>query len=193
MAFATFESVDRSTLRWLRTGETPMEFELRSGTSLVARLRWNGPTGSLATAESAVGTWTLKRGGFLNPHVTVRGGAGPTPLARLAVHLSYHRIELAAGPAYRFHRAGVLVPAWKITTDDRREILHIEPVREGRRLSAGAAVAPAGAQTLPELLLLAVLSWYFIVLAWFEDEALVPFEGPEAPGGPAAPATTPRP
>ncbi len=193
MAFVPFGSVDRSALRWLRTGETPMDFELRSGPSRIARLRWSGPGGSLATAESAAGTWTLKRGGFLNPHVTVRGAAGPEPLARLSVHLSYHRIEIAAGPAYRFHRAGVLVPAWEITTDDRREILHIEPVREGRRLAAGAALAPAGAQSLPELLLLVVLSWYFIVLAWFEDEALVPFEGSEVPGGPSPPATAPRP
>jgi hypothetical protein len=71
-----------------------------------------------------------------------------------------------------------------VATPAGQELLHLEPVREGRHLSAGAVVvAPEGAE-LPDLLLLTAISWYFIVLAWFEDEAietLAPFEGPDAP------------
>ena len=185
MALAAFASVDRSALRWLKTSDRPFVFSLSSGEQAVASLAWKEVGKSLALAQTATGAWTLKRGGFLNPHVTVRAAEGEHELARLSVHFNYHRIEVAGGRAYRFHRAGLLVPAWKVSSDDGREILHIEPVREGRRLEGGAVLPAATSTDLPDLLLLAVLSWYFIVLAWFEDEALVPLEGPN----PAAPAT----
>lgn len=163
-----------------------MEFSLSSDTKAVARLRWQQARGSLASAESADGTWTLKRGGFLNPHVIVRRAGTPGEAARLTVHLNYHRIQVAGGASFRFHRAGVLVPAWKVTTEDGREVLHIEPVREGRKLEGGAVLPASDALDRPELLLLTVLAWYFIVLAWFEDEALVPLEGADTPApGPA--------
>ena len=190
MALSSFASVDRSTLRWLRSRENPVEFTLSAGDSPVARLRWHQQGGSLATADTEQGSWTLKRGGFLNPHITVRKPGGGENLARLTVHLSYHAVELAAGISYRFHRAGVLVPAWKITTDAGREVLHIEPVREGRKLVGGAVIAAPTAVDLPELLLLTVVGWYFIVLAWFEDEALVPLEGADAALGTGEPAKT---
>jgi len=189
MALSSFASVDHSTLRWLRSRESPVEFTLSAGDSSVARLRWSQPGGSLATAETDQGLWTLKRGGFLNPHITVRKSGAGENLARLTVHLSYHAVELAQGTSYRFHRAGLLVPAWKITTDAGREVLHIEPVREGRKLAGGAVISAPTALQLPELLLLSVIGWYFIVLAWFEDEALVPLEGADM----AADAGAPRP
>jgi hypothetical protein len=190
MAFRSFDSVDRSTLRWLRTEESPVEFTLSAADATVARLRWLPSGGSLARAETASGEWTLKRGGFLNPHVTVRKPGGGENLARLTVHLSYHAIELASGLTYRFHRAGVLVPAWKVSTVAGREVLHIEPVREGRKLVAGAVLAAPTAVDLPELLLLMVIGWYFIVLAWFEDEALVPLEGADDTSPKKEPAAT---
>jgi hypothetical protein len=196
MPFVPFASVDRSTLRWLRTATSPLEFDLLSGETRIAHLAWSQVGGSLASAVTSEGTWTLKRGGFLNPHVTIRQSGSGDALARLTVHLSYHRIEMANGRAYRFHRAGVLVPAWKVTTDAGNEVLHIEPVREERALAGGAVIAAPSAVDLPELALLVVLSWYFIVLAWFEDEALVPLEGPDfrseaAPGKAAGPSGGP--
>jgi hypothetical protein len=54
-------------------------------------------------------------------------------------------------------------------------------VRDGRKLVGGAVVTAADGARLPELPLLIGLAWYVIVLSWFEDEALVPFEGPDAP------------
>ena len=156
-----------------------MEFTLSSAESAVATLRWRQRGGSLAAAETSDGVWTLKRGGFLNPHVTVRTEGSETVRATLTAHLNHHEITLENGRVYRFRRAGMLVPAWKVTTSQGTEVLHIEPVREGRKLEAGAVLAGPTALDLPELLLLVVLTWYFILLAWFEDEALMPFEGPD--------------
>jgi hypothetical protein len=182
MAMSPLTAVDRTSLRWLRTREHPTAFALLSGDSTVATLEWAQRGGSLATARTASTVWTLKRGGFLNPHVTAR--SGEEAVARLSVHLNYHQIDVSGSRSYRFHRAGVLIPAWQVSSSSAGEVLHIEPAREGRHLTAGAVVVAPGAADLPDLLLLTVLSWYFIVLAWFEDEALdtlAPFEGPDAP------------
>ena len=180
MPLTSFSSVDRSALRWLRTAEGPVEFTLSSADSPVATLRWKQRGGSLAAAETLGGVWTLKRGGFLNPHVTVRSEGSDAVRARLTVHLNRHELSVENGRSYRLRRAGMFVPAWKLTSDQGAEVLHIEPVREGGKLEAGAVLAAPTAVDLPELLLLMVLSWYFIVLAWFEDEALTALEGPEA-------------
>lgn len=141
-------------------------------------MAWKGGTGSLTTARTAAGAWTLKRTGFLNPTVTVRAEGASSNVLRLSVHWQYHRIEVTGGRAYRFHRAGLLLPAWQVTTEEGREVLHVEPVREERKLVGGAVIAPTDATALAEFPLLVLVSWYFIVLAWFEDEALVPLEGP---------------
>jgi hypothetical protein len=169
-------SVDATALRWLRIGERPLRFELRAGDALLARLEWQKDSGSLAVATGAEGAWQLKRSGFLNPHVTVRRAGESVPVARLSVHLNYHAIDIAGGPSFRFHRAGVLLPAWKVTAADGREVLHVEPVREGRVLAGGAVLASAESSRSAPFLLLVVLSWYFIALAWFEDETVVPLE-----------------
>jgi hypothetical protein len=182
MTLVPLSSVDRSGLRWLRDRDHPDAFSLLSGDATVATLEWQARGASVATLRSAAGEWTLKRGGFLNPHILVRSEG--KVLARLSVHFNYHQIDITGGSSYRFHRAGMLVPAWQVTSKDAKEVLHVEPVREGRHLSAGAAMVAPDAAALPELLLLLVLSWYFIVLAWFEDEtveALTPLEGPDPP------------
>ena len=182
MALQPLSAVDRSDFRWLRTRERPAAFSLLSGDAPVATLEWAADDRSIATLRSASEEWTLKRGGFLNPHVTVRDRE--TVRARLSVHLNHHQIDVAGGRSYRFHRAGLLVPAWVVTSGSAQELLHVEPAREGRHLAAGAVVVAPEATGLADLLLLMVLSWYFIVLAWFEDEAieaLAPLEGPDAP------------
>ncbi len=179
-----FSSVDRSALRWIRTAEGPEEFTLSAEDQPLMVLRWSKRGAGSARAETAGGTWFLEKRGFLNPHLTLHATETGPALARVSVHLNYHRIEFAGGGQYRFHRAGLLVPAWQITTPEGTELVHLEPTRETRKLEGGAVlVTPAGVASadLPALL---VLSWFFVVLAWFEDEAMIPLEGPNAPAGP---------
>jgi hypothetical protein len=183
VALAAFASVDRTALRWLRTSEDPPEFTLSSGSVAVATLRRTASRGSLATAETAEGTWTLKRTGFLSPRLTVRRKDATEELAHLTPHLRHHLLDVAGGGSYRLRRAGLLLPAWSLTTGAGREVLHVEPVPEGRKLAAGAVLVESDVGSA-EALVLVLLTWYFIVLAWFEDEtveALAPFEGPDAP------------
>ncbi len=182
MALTALSAVDASALRWLKTAERPVAFSLRAGDAELAQLSWVRPGGSLATAKTADATWTLKRAGFLQPTILVRDPVDPQAVARLTAHLARHEVTLGSGATYRLRRVSHLIPAWRLTTDRGEEVLHVEPVPEGRALGAGAVVVSA--PTTPEVLLLLVLSWYFIVLSWFEDEAvetLAPFEGFDPP------------
>jgi hypothetical protein len=183
VALVPFSSVDPSAMQWLRTADSPVTFSLRSGEKEVATLTWAHPGGSLATARTAETSWTLKRAGFLQPSILVREDEQTTPIARLSAHLARHEINVGDGPAYRLRHVSHLVPSWRLTTSRGEEVLHIEPVPEHRSLRGGAVVVSPEAGKAPTLLLI-VLTWYFVVLTWFEDEAieaLAPFEGPDPP------------
>jgi hypothetical protein len=178
VALVPLASVDPSALEWIRVAESPPSFSLRAGDRELAVLTWSRPEGSLATATTAEGKWTMKRAGFLQPAILVRAEGSTGPIARLSAHLARHEIKVGADPPYRLRHTSHLVPSWRLTDATGREVLHIEPVPEKRALEAGAvlvAPAPARAPTL----LLVVLTWYFVVLSWFEDEALEAVESVE--------------
>ncbi len=163
--------VDTSDLRWTRTGEGHT-YRLVSGSEAVASLHWQKSVGSLATAETAEGRWTLKRGGFMSPTVSVRDAEHGQDLAILHVHWNVSTLTARGGAVFRWTRIGFWVPAWQVTDQAGAELVHFEPVRKDSHLEGGLAlVAPRG-RTIPELLLLLVLGWYFIVLAWIEDQAV---------------------
>lgn len=163
---------DMDGLRWTR-GSAPHTYELKSRSDPVATLHWERPVETLAHAEAAGVKWTLRRHGFLRPIVTVQDAEGANPLAVLHVHVSNSLLQLPGGAAYRWTRTGFWIPAWEFQTQAGKELVDFEPVREDRRLEGGlVGVSPEG-RTDPNLLLLLILGWYFIVQAWTEDEAVV--------------------
>jgi hypothetical protein len=173
-----FASVDRSALRWLRTGTEPPEFTLLSGDAPVAILRWAKRHGARATAETADGGFTLGRNGFLVPHLTIRREGSETPVGRLTNRLGHHDLEVGGGGTYSLRRAGLLLPAWSLSDPAGAEVAHLEAVAETRPLEGGAVLV-SGSPPPPVLLVLLLLSWYLIVLSWFEEEAaeaLAPLE-----------------
>jgi hypothetical protein len=181
MSLAPISSVDPSALRWTRTGEKPAAYSLRAGDTEIATLSWDRPSGSLATGTTSDGAWRLKRAGFLQPTILVRRAADETIVARLSAHLARHEIAVSGGATYRLRHASHLLPAWTLTDGRGTEVFHLEPVAERHALSGGAVV---GSRVLPDLGLLLVLTWYFVVLSWLEDEtidALAPFQGPDPP------------
>jgi hypothetical protein len=175
-------NVDPSGMRWLRSAEDATLFTLLAGEDAVATVQWEKGNGAHANAAAAGATWTVRRVGLLTTQLTLRAGGASTDLAKMTLHVgvhrgeNYHLVKFVDGATYRLHRAGVQTPAWTVTTEAGAEWIHIEPVRDGRRLVSGAVVVDGAARTSPDLLALLVLSWFFIVLVWFEDESLLPFE-----------------
>lgn len=69
-------------LVWSQPMLSRREFELHSGSDLVATLKWHRQFGSLATGECADGAWTFKRAGFLRPKVIVRPADSEVEIAQ---------------------------------------------------------------------------------------------------------------
>jgi len=162
---------DMDGLRWTRS-DGPHSYQLRSGSDPLATLRWEKPLETEASAEGEGARWTLKRSGFLTPVVTVRDAATDTDLAILHVHLRNSLLQVTGGAAYRWTRTGFWIPAWEFQDARGKELVDFEPVRAESRLEGGlVGVSPEG-RADPNLLLLLVLGWYFIVQSWLEDEAL---------------------
>lgn len=158
-------------LRWTRSGE-PHTYQLTSGTDPVATLHWERPAEALATAEGAGTRWTLHRRGFVAPTVTIRDAAKDQDVALLHVHLNSSVLQVAGGAAYRWVRTGFWIPAWEFQDLRGREVVDFEPVRQEARLEGGLVeVSPSG-RADPNLLLLLVVGWYFIVQSWIEDDAV---------------------
>jgi len=182
VALVPLASVDPTALRWLRTAEEPAEFTLSAGDDSVAVLRWAKAGGSDANAETLTDHWTFQRVGFLTTHLTLRAEGSTSDSARIRIHVglhkgeNFHGIEFVGGAKYRFHRAGVQVPAWQVTTENASELLHIEPVREERKLLGAAILVSPEGRASQDLAALLAFTWYFIVLVWYEDETLLPFE-----------------
>jgi hypothetical protein len=171
MELTAFAAADLNTVRWVRSTDDRHEYALKAGDATVAVMRWEKHIGSLAHVETVGDQWTLKRAGFLNPHLTARRPGQNVDLARMTIHSRSHLLEIRGGASYSFRRAGLLVPAWSLCDSKETKLLEIEPVRQsGRLVGALVSIDPLG-RAHPELPLLLAMSWYFVVLAWIEDEA----------------------
>jgi hypothetical protein len=164
--------VDPGSIRWVRSHDDRHEYDLESGDDVLATLRWDGAVGSKATAESALGRWTLKRSGFLNPLIVVRDTGSGKDIAHLRAHPSHSSLILSDGQRLEWNRAGLMVPGWHFVDAKGREIVSFEPGRVNLKLEGGlVTISPEGGK-LPELTLMLIVGWYFIVLAWIEDQAV---------------------
>jgi hypothetical protein len=162
---------DLDELRWMRAGE-PHLYQLVSGSETVATLHWDRPAETHASAEAEGTHWTIRRSGFLTPMVAVQEAPDGKQLALLHVHLNSGLLQVSGGSTYRWSRTGFWIPAWEFQDPTGRELVDFEPVREGTRLDGGLLEVTATGKADPNLLLLLVLGWYFIVQAWIEDDAI---------------------
>ena len=64
-------NLEQAGLSWIQPKARERFFELRSGDPLFATLSFRSGFGTMATAETAEGSWTFKRAGFLNPRISI--------------------------------------------------------------------------------------------------------------------------
>ena len=79
--YASFRDFKGKMLQWYQPSALRRYHELSDGDRLYATLNWLKVFGSLAMVESSEGSFTLKRGGFLSPYVTVRDAGFDTDYA----------------------------------------------------------------------------------------------------------------
>jgi len=81
----SFSESENTEMQWVQPEALSRYHELRSGQDVYATLRWVQVFGSLAESASAEGEFTLKRGGFLKRHVTMRDAQTGNDLAVLHI------------------------------------------------------------------------------------------------------------
>ncbi|MEM0128820.1 MAG: hypothetical protein QXG65_01455 [Thermoplasmata archaeon] len=160
-------------LRWMRIPEARHTFLLTSETGAHARLAWDRGGHRQAQLWTVEGEYALVRRGFLRPRVTMYRTGENAPRGELAAsHDGEGGVSISVGEegGWRLARAGRAVPAWTLTRKDGAEAAHIEPVREGATLDGAIIAVPAGAMEPGAAAYVLALAWYFIALAWAEDE-----------------------
>jgi hypothetical protein len=100
-------------LEWLQPKALERRYELQAGPAQLAALTFKSAWGTLATAETADGTWTFKRVGFLNPRVTVRAAGSPDDLAVYQPKFwGDGTVTFADGVAFRWQPANFWATEW---------------------------------------------------------------------------------
>lgn len=151
-------------LRWVQPGTWTSAYELHAGDDKVATLAFRSAFGSLATGESADGSWTFKRIGFLSTRVTVRRSGGDTDLA------VFHNNTWSGGgtlelPDGRKYRANINFWAtqYELRTESDSPLITFRRVGGLFHLSSAVEVHDA-AKALAELPWLVMLGWYLAVM-----------------------------
>ena len=152
----------QNSLKWVASGKLQSELQTSAG-EILARLTWKNPWSSLATGEAADGMWTLKRAGFLRPKVTLRKAGTDSNTAEM--QMSWNgggEVILANGSRFQFRRLGFWNPELNVFSEAGKEILSVKLNHSGRE---GSVILKPAQEDVETKSLLAILSWYVIVLA----------------------------
>jgi len=98
-------SMSGRQLHWVRLSPFKRTYELRSGETPVAEIKFEKPIGWTATATTGEGTWIFERSGFLRSRIAIRDAA-TTEIANIPEHRGRRRqqILLANGSSYAIRR-----------------------------------------------------------------------------------------
>jgi hypothetical protein len=150
-------------LLWAQPKAMKREFELKDGEELVATLQFRTTFGSFATAETGDGSWTFKRVGFLQTHVTICPAGSDEAIAvfRNNTWKSGGTLEFPTGRTLRA-TSGFWRTKVEFMTESDEALVRLHRVAGVIHLSAHVEITPAGAE-LTELPWLVALGWYLAV------------------------------
>ncbi len=150
-------------LHWVEAGA--LQSQLRANDDVIATLTWAKRWSSLASAESATGKWTLKRTGFLRPHVTIRESGSDANLAVVTMSGGGDGVlDFADGRSFRLRGSGVRHPGLTVFDARGRTLLILALDPGGKNNEATVEVERSDPDSAPKLLLLTIISWYVALL-----------------------------
>ena len=173
-------------LEWVQPKVFERNYELVSGETLVATLAFRSSFGTLAVAETAEGSWTFKRVGFLNPRISVRQVGGLDDLALYRPRFwGGGDLAFTGGPVVSWRSTDFWTTEWAFFDPVDQALLAFRPGREKERLAdifksqATVEVSPVGAGS-PHLSILASLGMYLLVLHQDDTAAVISATGATA-------------
>jgi hypothetical protein len=157
-----------SKLTWNQPQIAERYYELRSGGAIVATLAWEKAFGSLATAVTSEGSWTLKRAGFLRPVVTARRPGDADNAAVFEPNWAAEGQLRIGNSVYRWRGKGFWRDEWAWLGESGQEVASFG--RHPKLLRNEAQVVVKMAAAASDLSLLVPFGFYLMILA--ADEAL---------------------
>jgi hypothetical protein len=168
-----------TSLKWLRSGFSPPDFELLGSEGVFATFTFLDELHTLARVRTAEGIWTLKHLGVLTPAVTLREEGGKTNLATFHPHALRHgRLQFLDGAGFDWewrHEGG---PGGAFLDAGGTALIRFQahPGRDLKSLADPEQCDVSLNPALPTLrtALLAAFGWYLILFDRLrEKEAVV--------------------
>jgi hypothetical protein len=165
----SLKELKKRTLRWTQPKALVRHHELRSDQNLLATLTWPKPLRSLAEAVTADGRYTLKRGGFLRPFVSIRDVAFDNEIAALKIGLLGHgTLEFANGRRITVLSTRFWSYDWELIDEGGQLLCKVKKITKVMTNSADVTVSE-GIRKDRDLMVMMIASWYAMVL--MSDEA----------------------
>jgi len=161
-----FESYGGGTLRWAQPSRARRYFELVGPDGCYATLEWKGVFTYVAIARTVDGSYSLDRGGFLHPYVTIKKDPYDQEIGRMRMRLGGScDLELADGRRVLFKRAGILNTKWSFHLEDGPKLCTFTKASGFLRRQADVTLEPDAAR-VRDLPILLILGWFQINLEW---------------------------
>jgi hypothetical protein len=156
-------------LEWNQPHATQRQFVLVAAGETLATLEFRSMLGSLATAETADGTWTFKRVGFWKPSVTVRAADSEAEVAtfRNNTWSAGGTLELPDGRRYPAN-SNFWMTSFEFKNENQETLVRYTRMRGVFHRAASVEIGAAGAR-LAELPWLVALGWYLSIM--MQDDA----------------------
>ena len=150
-------------LVWVQPARLKQEFELHAGDEVIATLRWQ--RSSLAIAETAEQSWTIKREGFWHPRITVRIPGSDDSIATFQPGWAGRgTLDLGPGKQLRFGAPNFWRSQWDWLDPQNQPLVHFKSHQGLLKVEGEVAIEPAAIKS-PDMPLLVVLGWYLLVPA----------------------------
>lgn len=157
-------------IEWKQPNLLKMEYELKSGESLLATLRFRSSLGTFATVETADGCWTFKRVGFWHTKVTIHPCNSENEIA------SFKNSTWSDGgtlllPDTRKYLANTNFWQTKLEfkTENGEPLIHFQNV--GFVRPSAKVTIYESAKAIPELSWIVTLGWYLIIMMQNDSSA----------------------
>ena len=149
-------------LKWVQP-KMRMEYDLLTGETGVATLKFRSSWGTLAFADSGDGSWTFKRVGFWQNRASIRVTGSEQDLAVFTNNTWSQggTLEIAGGKRYKATTTFWMTRMeWKTEEEQPLVAFHIGGFF---KQTADVEILPLAAQ-LPELPVLVLFGWYLILM-----------------------------
>lgn len=164
---------------WVQPKGLERRFELRTSAGIHACLTFRSAFGTLAAAETFAGSWSFKRVGLFNPHVSVRGDGGGEDIAQFFPKFFGGGIlKWTDGAEMKWESSGFLHPQWSFFDANGVALVHFRSGIEGQKFTdlfktQLTVELQTEGRRHPELIVLLTLGLYLILLQQQESAGAI--------------------